>query len=43
MHRLSQKALARILGVDPSTLGKWEGGKGSFPEGIWDRVKFSPN
>lgn len=40
---LTQKAFARILGVDPSTLGKWEKGKGRSPQRIWDILKFSPN
>jgi len=40
---LTQKAFARILGLDPGTLAKWEVGKGKLPEWIWDLVKFSPS
>jgi DNA-binding transcriptional regulator YiaG len=31
---LTQKAFARILGVDPNTLGEWDKGRGRLPERV---------
>jgi transcriptional regulator with XRE-family HTH domain len=33
MHGLSQKRMARVLGIDPTTLGRWESDQ-SKPKGI---------
>lgn len=35
---LTQKELARQLGIDPSTLGRWEGDKGKPSRGLFERL-----
>ena len=40
---LTQKKLAHRLGVDPSTLGRWERGKGQPSKRLLERITAFPN